>query len=94
MRQEASVEVVRAAADLAAAVEKLQRVESDTLPQAREVGAASEFAYKKGALNLTDLLDARRTLRCVELEAVAARADHAKALAAWQAATQWEQGEE
>lgn len=94
VRQEASVEAARAAADLAAAVERLQRVESETLPQAREVGAASEFAYKKGALNLTDLLDARRTLRSVELEAVTARADHAKALAAWMAATQWEQGEE
>jgi hypothetical protein len=29
-------------------------------------------------------------LRAVELEAVAARADHAKARAAWLAATEWE----
>jgi cobalt-zinc-cadmium efflux system outer membrane protein len=90
VRQSVSVEINRARADLAAAVDRLQRIESETLPQAREVGAASEFAYKKGALNLTDLLDARRTLRVVELEAVAARADHAKARAAWMAATQWE----
>ena len=93
VRQEAATEAGRARADLAAAADRLQRIESDTLPAAREVGTASEFAYKKGALNLTDLLDARRTLRIVELEAVAARADHAKARAAWMAATQWEQSE-
>lgn len=94
VRQSVAVEIGRARADLAAAVDRLQRIEKETLPQAREVGAASEFAYKKGALNLTDLLDARRTLRAVELEAVAARADHAKARAAWLAATQWEQTQE
>lgn len=90
IRQRVSVEIGRARADLAAATEKLQRIESETLPQAREVGAATEFAYRKGALNLNDLLDARRILRAVELEAVAARADHAKARAAWLAATEWE----
>jgi cobalt-zinc-cadmium efflux system outer membrane protein len=90
LRQNVTAEISRARTDLAAAAEKLQRIESATLPQAREVGAASEFAYRKGALNLTDLLDARRILRAVELEAVAARADHAKARAAWLAATEWE----
>lgn len=94
VRQSVTIEISRARADLDAATERLQRIERETLPQAREVGAASEFAYKKGALNLTDLLDARRTLRTVELEAVAARADHAKARAAWLAATQWEQTQE
>ena len=34
-------------------------------------------------MSLIDLLDARRTLRQVQLEAATARADHAKALAAW-----------
>lgn len=91
--QSAANDARRARADLAAAVERLQRIESEALPQAREVGAASEFAYSKGALNLTDLLDARRTLRAVELEAVAARAEHAKARAAWLAATEWERSE-
>jgi hypothetical protein len=32
------------------------------------------------------VLDARRTLRAVRLEALGARADYAKALAAWRAA--------
>jgi cobalt-zinc-cadmium efflux system outer membrane protein len=31
-----------------------------------------------------DLLDARRTLRAIQLDAAAAQADYAKALAAWQ----------
>jgi cobalt-zinc-cadmium efflux system outer membrane protein len=93
VRLGATTEARRAGADLAAAADRLQRIEGETLPQAREVGTASEFAYKKGGLNLTDLLDARRTLRAVELEALAARAEHAKARAAWLAATQWEQSE-
>jgi cobalt-zinc-cadmium efflux system outer membrane protein len=88
--QGAANDARRARADLAAAVERLQRIETEALPQAREVATASEFAFSKGALGLTDLLDARRTLRAVELEAVAARADHAKARAAWLAATEWE----
>jgi hypothetical protein len=36
---------------------------------------------------LTDLLDARRTLRTVLLEALAARSDLAKAAGAWQLRT-------
>lgn len=88
--QGAGSEVLRARTDLAAASDRLQRIETQALPQAREVGGASELAYRKGAIGLTDLLDARRTLRAVELEVVAARADHAKAMAAWLAATQWE----
>lgn len=90
VKQSARAEIARARADLDAAADRLRRIESETLPQAREVSAASEFAFKKGALNLTDLLDARRTQRAVELEAVAAHADYAKARAAWLAATQWE----
>lgn len=94
VKQSAAAEIARARADLDAAAERLRRIDAETLPQAREVGTASEFAYKKGALNLTDLLDARRTLRAVELEAVAARADYAKARAAWLAATEWEHSSE
>lgn len=90
---EAETDAKRARVDMESAAEKLVRIEEDALPQAREVGTASEFAYNKGALGLTDLLDARRTLRAVELEAVAARADYAKARAAWLAATEWERSE-
>jgi len=52
------------------------------------VAQSAELAYAKGALPLSDLLDARRTLRATALEALAARQDHAKALGAWQLRTQ------
>ena len=58
------------------------------LPRARQVAQSAELAYTKGALPLTDLLDARRTLRTTALEALSARLDHAKALGAWQLRTQ------
>jgi outer membrane protein, heavy metal efflux system len=38
-------------------------------------------------VGVTDLLDALRTLYATRLDAIAAQADYAKALAAWQAAT-------
>lgn len=61
--------------------------EREILPRARRVAEGAELAYRKGALSLTDLLDARRTLRATVLDAVAARSDHAKALGAWQLRT-------
>lgn len=76
----------RARSDVAAAQERRQRLDQELLADAARVASASEFAYAKGAASLMDLLDARRTLRAVQLEAAAARADYAKALAAWQAA--------
>lgn len=54
------------------------------VPRARQVAQMSELAYAKGALPLADLIEARRTLRAVLLDDIAARADHARALAAWQ----------
>ena len=42
----------------------------------------AELAYSKGATSLTDLIDARRTLRTTLLEAIAARTDYAKAAGA------------
>ena len=60
---------------------------TEILPRARRVADGAELAYRKGALSLTDLLDARRTLRATVLDAVAARSDHAKALGAWQLRT-------
>jgi len=46
---------------------------------------AAEFAFSRGAISVLEVLDARRTHRAVQLEALAARTDHAKALAAWRA---------
>ncbi|MFD1840716.1 TolC family protein [Paracidovorax cattleyae] len=53
------------------------------LPRARQVADSAELAYRKGAIALTDLLDAQRTLRATLLDALAARADYAKARGAW-----------
>ena len=61
--------------------------DNEILPRARRVADGAELAYRKGALSLTDLLDARRTLRATVLDAVAARTDHAKAVGAWQLRT-------
>lgn len=79
-------EVAQAQAQLNAAVERRRRLEGGLLADAEKVAQASEFAYTRGALGLLDLLDARRTLRAVRLDAAQLRAEHAKALAAWQAA--------
>jgi cobalt-zinc-cadmium efflux system outer membrane protein len=58
------------------------------LPRARKVSEAAELAYLKGALSLTDLLDARRTLRTSLIEDLNARTDYAKAHGAWRLRTQ------
>ncbi len=71
-----------------AARERLQTYERDILPRAQRVAEQAELAYTQGALTLTDLLDARRTLRTTRLEAIAAQADYAKAHGTWQLRTQ------
>jgi cobalt-zinc-cadmium efflux system outer membrane protein len=70
--------------DLQAFSSRAAVYQKSIVPQARQVAAMAELAYSKGALSLTDLIDARRTLRNALVEEVAARADHARALVAWQ----------
>ena len=81
----AKAEVARARGDVAAARERRVRIEDELLPQARKSAEAAEFAFRNGATGVMDLLDARRTLRAIQIEASAARADHARALAALRA---------
>ena len=76
----------RAAGDLDAAADRLERFEGSLLGAASRSAEAAEFAFSRGATSVLEVLDARRTLRAVRLEALAARNDHAKALAAWRAA--------
>ena len=66
---------------------RLQRYEERILPQAQQVATQAELAYSKGGLSLTDLLDARRTLRATQLEATGVRNEHARALGVWQLRT-------
>lgn len=73
--------VRRAQTDLLSAAERQRRLYDDLLPQARRALESAEFAYKNGATGLIDLLDARRTLRALDLEAVTATGDFAKARA-------------
>lgn len=86
-RAQAQGSVDQARADLLASAERRERLETGLLADAERVAKAAEFAYAKGAMGLIDLLDARRTLRQVQLETAQSRADHAKALAAWRAAS-------
>ena len=76
----------RAASDLNASAERLERYDGSLLGAARRSAEASEFAFQRGAISVLEVLDARRTLRAVSLEALAARTDYAKAVAAWRAA--------
>lgn len=85
VRAVAGNEVRRAAADLAAAQDRLVRYETSLLEAAQRSTDAAEFAFARGATSVLEVLDARRTLRAVKLEALAVRAEHAKALAAWRA---------
>ncbi len=84
VRAQVLTEAARARSDLDAARERLARFEAELLPQAEKSAASAEFAFRNGATGVMDLLDARRTLKAIQIDAVAARADHAKALAAFE----------
>jgi cobalt-zinc-cadmium efflux system outer membrane protein len=79
-------ELARAASDLNAATERVERFDSSLLGAANRSAEASEFAFSRGAISVLEVLDARRTMRAVRLEALGARAEYAKALGAWRAA--------
>jgi cobalt-zinc-cadmium efflux system outer membrane protein len=85
-RAVAGNELRRAAGDLNAAVDRLERFDTSLLGAANQSAQAAEFAFKRGATSVLEVLDARRTLRAVRIEALVARSDYAKALAAWRAA--------
>lgn len=87
-RRLARLELQRLQHETRATAERSRVYDGEILPRARKVAANAELAYAKGALSLTDLLDARRTLRATLLEALAARTEHAKATGAWQLRTQ------
>lgn len=81
----ARAELRQAASQLEASAVRLRQYESQIIPAARQALDGMELAYRRGAANLTDLLDARRTWRESEQERVQALLDHAVALARWQA---------
>jgi len=85
VRAQARTEIARAFSDLQAAADRMQRYDESLLVEAKRAADSAEFAYKNGAIGVMDLLDARRTLRAIQIDAASARNDHSKALAAWQA---------
>lgn len=83
-RQRALNEMVTALQARQANAERLQTYEEKILPDALRVAEQTEMAYRKGGLPLTELLDARRTLRAVQLDVLNARGAYAKAWTNWQ----------
>ena len=88
VRRLALLDLQRLQQAAASAARRAASFDTGILPRARQVAQSAELAYAKGAMPLSDLLDARRTLRATLLEALAARQEHAKALGAWQLRTQ------
>ncbi len=81
----ARAQLRQADGQLRAITAHLLHYEQQIAPAARQALDGMELAYRRGAANLTDLLDARRTWRDAEHERVQARLEHAVALARWQA---------
>ena len=81
------VQIQRLLEEFSAALERETLYEQDILPRARKVAEQAERAFTLGASSLTDLLDARRTLRATLIEAAFTRADYAKAHEAWRLRT-------
>ncbi|RYY71684.1 MAG: TolC family protein, partial [Comamonadaceae bacterium] len=84
VRRVARAESGKLAEDLRSSAARAADYQQAIVPRARQVADMAELAYSKGALPLVDLLDARRTLRSVLLDDLAARADYARAASAWQ----------
>ncbi len=82
----AAGEIGRARAELASAIERLQRYDETLLRESQSAATAAEAAYERGGLAVMDLLDARRTLYSTRIDAAVARNEHAKSQAAWKAA--------
>ncbi|WP_242128000.1 TolC family protein [Sphingobium sp. Sx8-8] len=82
----ATADIMIARQSLQEASERRREFDETQLPAARKAAEVAEFAYKHGATSLIELLDARRSLRAVELGAIDARSDEANAIARLHAA--------
>jgi cobalt-zinc-cadmium efflux system outer membrane protein len=88
VRAAALTEISGAAAALAATADRVRRFREGLLTAAQQSADAAEFAYTRGAIGVMDLLDARRQLHAIRVDAAAALADYARASSAWIAATE------
>lgn len=87
LRAEARLQLLQVRQQLSAANQRLQQYEQQLLPSARQALDGMELAYRRGAANLTDLLDARRSWREADGDLIDARLLHAVTVARWQALT-------
>ena len=87
-RMAALADINDAAQVLRHAQDRWQLYEVQILPRAQKIAAQADYAYQKGALSLTDLIEARRTLRSTQMDALGARTEHAKAHTQWDIRTQ------
>lgn len=86
VRDTARTEMFESLHDLRTAADRARRFQGELLIAAKKSASAAEFAFRNGAASVMDVLDARRTYRSTQLDAIAALADYAKSLAAWRAA--------
>ena len=82
-RNRAVAEIANAHSELTNARDQLKRFDQHLLDAAAQALNAAELGYRHGALPLMDLLDARRTYKSTQIDAVAVRANYAKALVVW-----------
>lgn len=87
LHAEASLQLLQVRQQLSAANQRLQQYEQQLLPSARQALDGMELAYRRGAANLTDLLDARRSWREADSDLIDARLLHAVTVARWKALT-------
>ena len=87
VREAARADVAGARSDLAIAARKVATYRGGLLDAAEAAARSADFAFGRGALGIMDLMDSRRTLLATRLDALGARADYARALVAFEAAT-------
>ncbi|MEC4337440.1 TolC family protein [Stenotrophomonas pavanii] len=92
LQREARAELDQLQASARSAAQRRSDYEGLQSDAARKAVQGIELAYRRGAASLTDLLDARRSWREFEAALIEARADHAIALARWEAATSVAEG--
>jgi len=83
----AGSDLMQARMRVTVATARRQLADQDLMPAAERVAAAAELAYRRGAISLLEVLDARRSLRAARIERINAQADAAKAAAELDAAS-------
>lgn len=83
IKAQAISEINRAKGDLKTAEARVMQYDDNLLKEADKVLQSAEYAYQQGAQSVMDLLDARRTYKLTQIEAMNARYEYAISLSAW-----------